>query len=64
MMWEELEDVLDWLTNVNIGELDVSDQLRIIVALENFTDDITPIMERQLENERYKIDWDSFFNKW
>ena len=65
MMWDKQRDVLDWLTGDNVEKLGVSDQLRLVMAFENFIDDVKPIMERQLEKEEeYKIDWDSFFNNW
>lgn len=65
MMWEKHDDVLDWLARINVEELDLLDKLRIVIAFENFIDDIEPIMEKYLEkDEEYKIDWDSFFNKW
>lgn len=62
MMWKKREDVLDWLVGVNVEELDILDQFMIVMAFENFIRDIKPIMEKQLkEDEKYKIDWDSFF---
>lgn len=63
MMWEKQKDVLDWLnTGANIEKLDVSDQLRVVMAFENFINHIKPIMDKQLKkDEEYKIDWDSFF---
>ena len=65
MMWREQEDVLNWLTGVDVEELSISDTLRIAMAFENFIHDIKPVMEKHLEeDEEYKIDWDSFFNKW
>lgn len=64
-MWEKQDDVLDWLARINVEELDLLDKLRIVIAFENFTHDIKPIMEKYLEkDEEYKIDWDSFFNNW
>ena len=62
MMWEKREDVLDWLAGVDVEELDILDQFMIVMAFENFIRDIKPIMKTQLkEDEKYKIDWDSFF---
>lgn len=65
MMWEKHDDVLDWLARINVEELDLLDKLRIVIAFENFIEDVQPIMEKYLEkDEEYKIDWDSFFNNW
>ena len=63
MTWKEQKDVLDWLAgDNNIEKLDISDQLSIFMALDKFTHDIKPIMEKQLrKDDEYKIDWDSFF---
>ena len=63
MMLGEVENVLNWLASDNIEKLDLSDQLKIMMAFGNFIHDIKPIMEKQLEKDKgYKIDWDSFFN--
>mgnify|MGYP001461206491 CR=1 FL=1 len=63
MMLGEVENVLNWLASDNIEKLDLSDQLKIMMAFGNFIHDIKPIMEKQLEKDKWcKIDWDSFFN--
>ena len=48
-MLGEQDDVLDWLARINVEELDLLDKLRIVIAFENFIDDVQPIMEKQLE---------------
>ena len=46
MTWGKRQDVLDWMTKVDVEELDISDQLRVVMAFENLIDDLKPIMEK------------------
>ena len=64
MMWGKQNDVLDWLAGDNIEKLDISDQFRIVMAYENFINDIKSIMEKELKkDEKHRIDRDSFFKR-
>lgn len=55
----ELEEVMEWLTEVHLEELPVLEQMKIMMALTKMLEDIRPIMVKQ----KFNSDGGTFFWK-